>query len=114
MGSQATGEPTVPASAGLAKWLLFAAALVLADQASKLGFDASLRYGERLHVLPFFDFTLLAAAGTPSGCLASQATPSLTTASTACLTTISTPAVPVDRQPAPPPPQLLRPPFDPV
>lgn len=40
-------------------WLLIALAIIIADQATKLYFDASLRYGERWNVLPFFDFTLL-------------------------------------------------------
>jgi len=40
-------------------WLAWAALLVLLDQISKQYFDATLRYGERWPVLPFFDFTLL-------------------------------------------------------
>ena len=41
------------------RWLLLAAVLIVLDQLTKLYFDASLRYGERIAVLPFFDFTLL-------------------------------------------------------
>ncbi len=73
MGSQAIGDPTTPAPAGLARWLLLAGAIVLADQASKLGFDASLRYGQRIHLLPFFDFTLLYNTGAAFSFLADAA-----------------------------------------
>ncbi len=41
------------------RWSLLAAVLIVLDQLTKLYFDASLRYGERIAVLPFFDFTLL-------------------------------------------------------
>ncbi len=41
------------------RWLLLAAVLIVLDQLTKLYFDASLRYAERIAVLPFFDFTLL-------------------------------------------------------
>lgn len=33
--------------------------VVILDQITKIGFDTLLGYGERLRVLPFFDFTLL-------------------------------------------------------
>lgn len=41
------------------RWLLLAGVLVVLDQLTKLYFDGSLRYGQRIAVLPFFDFTLL-------------------------------------------------------
>jgi len=41
------------------RWLALAAVLVLLDQISKYWFDATYQYGERVAVLPFFDFTLL-------------------------------------------------------
>jgi len=40
-------------------WLAWALLLVLLDQISKSYFDATLPYGERWSILPFFDFTLL-------------------------------------------------------
>lgn len=40
-------------------WLAGAAAIVALDQASKLYINSHLQYGERLHVLPVFDITLL-------------------------------------------------------
>ena len=44
-------------------WLGAAVLIVLLDQAAKAYFDSHLHYGERLHVLPFFDFTLLHNSG---------------------------------------------------
>lgn len=40
-------------------WLIGAALIVVADQATKLYFAAAYTYGERFAVLPFLDFTLL-------------------------------------------------------
>jgi len=40
-------------------WLVWAAVVVVLDQASKAYFDTRLAYGERWHIWPFFDFTLL-------------------------------------------------------
>jgi len=44
-------------------WLMLALALVVLDQATKLWFDNALQYGERWHMLPFFDFTLVYNTG---------------------------------------------------
>lgn len=46
-----------------ASWLLLALVLIVFDQITKVGFDTRLSYGERLHVLPFFDFTLVYNTG---------------------------------------------------
>jgi signal peptidase II len=46
-----------------AGWVAMAAAIILLDQATKLGFDTALHYGERVGMLPFFDFTLLYNTG---------------------------------------------------
>jgi len=40
-------------------WLLAAAIIIVLDQITKIHFDTHLEYGQRLAVLPFFDFTLL-------------------------------------------------------
>ncbi|MFZ4711248.1 MAG: signal peptidase II, partial [Zwartia sp.] len=56
----------------LTRWVLLASLLVLMDQLSKLWFDAALRYGERLHVFSFFDFTLLYNRGAAFSFLADQ------------------------------------------
>ena len=44
---------------GMGRWLILSLLLVLADQLTKYGFNANLRPGERITVLPFFDWTLL-------------------------------------------------------
>lgn len=44
-------------------WLMLAASIIVLDQITKIGFDTRLLYGERLPVLPFFDFTLLYNTG---------------------------------------------------
>lgn len=62
MTAQASGLPSA-ARGGIARWLALAAVLILADQASKLVFDTMLVYGQRIHLLPFFDFTLLYNTG---------------------------------------------------
>ncbi len=48
-----------PGNRRLASWLLCALLIIILDQIVKVYFDSALSYGERLHVLPFFDFTLL-------------------------------------------------------
>lgn len=48
---------------GLWRWLAFAALVVVLDQITKIWFDSNLQFGERWHVLPFFDFTLLYNTG---------------------------------------------------
>ena len=45
---------------------------MLIDQLSKLWFDSAFRYGERLNVLSFFDFTLLYNRGAAFSFLADQ------------------------------------------
>lgn len=57
----------------LGRWLALAAALLLLDQATKLYFDSAFQYGERLNVLPVFDFTLMYNRGAAFSFLASQA-----------------------------------------
>ena len=56
----------------LTRWVLLASLIVLIDQLSKLWFDSALRYGERLNVLFFFDFTLLYNRGAAFSFLADQ------------------------------------------
>lgn len=47
----------------LGGWLVLAAILIGLDQVSKAAFSQALTYGERVPVLPFFDFTLLYNTG---------------------------------------------------
>jgi signal peptidase II len=58
---------------GIGRWLWLAGLLIVLDQLSKLGFDSQLKYGERMHVLPFFDFTLLYNSGAAFSFLADEA-----------------------------------------
>ncbi|MBV6271769.1 signal peptidase II [Alcaligenaceae bacterium CGII-47] len=57
----------------LGGWLVLAAILIGLDQISKTAFDQALIYGERLPVLPFFDFTLLYNPGAAFSFLADGA-----------------------------------------
>ncbi len=59
-------------SPGIARWLWLAGLLIVLDQSSKLGFDSQLKYGERIHLLPFFDFTLLYNPGAAFSFLANE------------------------------------------
>ena len=52
-------------------WLLVAVAIIALDQVTKVWFDTALFYGERVAVLPFFDFTLLYNTGAAFSFLAS-------------------------------------------
>lgn len=52
-----------PARRDFLRWLLLALGIIVFDQVSKIGFDSTLSYGERLPVAPFFDFTLLYNTG---------------------------------------------------
>jgi len=54
-------------------WLLWSIVVVVLDQASKWYFDTQLSYGERWHILPFFDFTLLYNPGAAFSFLAQGA-----------------------------------------
>ncbi len=54
------------------RWLAIAALIIGLDQATKLAFDHLLAYGDRLAVLPVFDFTLLYNRGAAFSFLAGQ------------------------------------------
>ena len=64
--------PQIQTSPPLTRWLVLAGCLLIVDQLTKLWFDSSLRYGERVQVLPFFDFTLLYNPGAAFSFLADQ------------------------------------------
>ena len=57
---------------GVGRWLWLAGLAIVLDQLTKLGFDAQLKYGERIHLLPFFDFTLLYNPGAAFSFLADE------------------------------------------
>jgi signal peptidase II len=53
-------------------WLAVALIVVLIDQASKMYFNGALQYGQRINVLPVFDFTLMFNKGAAFSFLASE------------------------------------------
>jgi len=71
---QTSTTPSSPSSyRGMGRWLLAALLLIVIDQMTKIGFDHALRYGQRINILPFFDFTLLYNKGAAFSFLADQA-----------------------------------------
>lgn len=70
---QTHASPNTPSGyRGLGRWLFAALFLILIDQITKIGFDQALRYGQRINILPFFDFTLLYNKGAAFSFLADQ------------------------------------------
>lgn len=63
---------TVAQARPLSRWLFIALILIVLDQATKLYFDAFYSYGERVNVLPIFDFTLVYNRGAAFSFLASE------------------------------------------
>src|SRR3546814_633022 len=57
--SQASAHKRSPRALRFWAWLAGALVIIVLDQITKVYFDQALQYGERWHVLPFFDFTLL-------------------------------------------------------
>lgn len=53
-------------------WLGLALVLLILDQVTKVYFNTQFAYGERVNVLPFFDFTLLYNRGAAFSFLASE------------------------------------------
>lgn len=70
-GSAAAASASVP-RARVGRWLAIALAIVVVDQLTKVYFNTSYQYGERLNLLPFFDFTLLYNRGAAFSFLASE------------------------------------------
>ena len=65
--------PSVPGGrAGLGRWLGLAALVIVLDQLTKLYFDSTFSYGQRVNVLPVFDFTLMYNRGAAFSFLASE------------------------------------------
>lgn len=57
---------------GLGRWILGAIFLIVLDQLTKIGFDHALKYGQRINIFQFFDFTLLYNKGAAFSFLADQ------------------------------------------
>ena len=65
-GSASSGDMNTvmrPSRRPFIGWLFFALVLLGLDQVTKIWFDSNLQYGERWHVLPFFDFILVYNTG---------------------------------------------------
>ena len=60
------------APASLSRWMWLALLIVILDQVSKIIAQASLTYGQRVNVFPFFDFTLLYHTGAAFSFLANE------------------------------------------
>ncbi|OZI61253.1 signal peptidase II [Bordetella genomosp. 11] len=69
----AAGAAPAPRGRGLAFWLLVALVVIVLDQAAKLYFNGSYTYGQRVNVLPIFDFTLVYNRGAAFSFLATEA-----------------------------------------
>lgn len=61
-----------PHQASLKRWGWLALWIVMLDQVSKIIAEATLHYGQRVNVLPIFDFTLLYNPGAAFSFLANQ------------------------------------------
>lgn len=65
-------DATALQQTSLSRWIWLAFLIVLVDQISKVIAEASLTYGQRVNVFPFFDFTLLYNPGAAFSFLANQ------------------------------------------
>ncbi|WZB72130.1 signal peptidase II [Achromobacter xylosoxidans] len=70
------GTPDQPseraAPARIGGWLALALCIIVLDQLTKIYFNTAFQYGERLHLLPFFDFTLVYNRGAAFSFLATE------------------------------------------
>jgi signal peptidase II len=73
-GPADTGVPSSsrPAPARVGRWLAIALAIIVLDQLTKVYFNTAYQYGPRVHLLPFFDFTLVYNRGAAFSFLASE------------------------------------------
>lgn len=66
--SDTSSPPTVRTR----RWLAIALLIIVLDQVTKLYFDSAYSYGQRVNVLPIFDFTLMYNRGAAFSFLASE------------------------------------------
>ncbi|MGY6273519.1 signal peptidase II [Achromobacter denitrificans] len=73
-GPAHTGAPagSRPAPARVGRWLAIALAIIVLDQLTKIYFNTAYQYGQRVNLLPFFDFTLVYNRGAAFSFLASE------------------------------------------
>ncbi|MCY1504332.1 Lipoprotein signal peptidase [compost metagenome] len=64
------GSRSAPARVG--RWLAIALAIIVLDQLTKVYFNTEFQYGQRVNLLPFFDFTLVYNRGAAFSFLASE------------------------------------------
>lgn len=65
-------QPPLSVSTRRIGWLSLSLAVLIADQVTKLWFNAHLYPGQRINMLPFFDFTLMFNPGAAFSFLADQ------------------------------------------
>ncbi|HYG41767.1 MAG TPA: signal peptidase II [Bordetella sp.] len=73
MAAASAESATTGRTPRIGRWLALAVLLIILDQISKLYFDTAFDYGQRVHVLPVFDFTLVYNRGAAFSFLASEA-----------------------------------------
>lgn len=61
-----------PGGAAFVRWILIALAIIVIDLVTKIYFNTQFQFGERVNILPFFDFTLLFNRGAAFSFLASE------------------------------------------
>lgn len=61
-----------PGGEAFVRWMLIALAIIAIDQVTKIYFNTQFQFGERVNILPFFDFTLLFNRGAAFSFLASE------------------------------------------
>src|SRR6478735_746088 len=64
--------PARAAPARVGGWLALALLIIVLDQLTKIYFNTAFQYGERVNILPFFDFTLVFNRGAAFSFLASE------------------------------------------
>ncbi len=65
-------SPARAAPARVSGWLALALLIIVLDQLTKIYFNTAFQYGERVNILPFFDFTLVFNRGAAFSFLASE------------------------------------------
>ncbi|MDQ2188053.1 signal peptidase II [Alcaligenaceae bacterium A4P071] len=70
--TQSIPVETRPGGAAFVRWILIALAIIVIDQVTKIYFNTQFQFGERVNILPFFDFTLLFNRGAAFSFLASE------------------------------------------
>ena len=70
--TQPTPVDARPGGAAFVRWMLIALVIIAIDQVTKIYFNTQFQFGERVNILPFFDFTWLFNRGAAFSFLASE------------------------------------------